>query len=67
MTEVTRFGERTGTGAASFRCTACGEMDRAEEIVSGEAPDPAELRRIDWELAPFYCADCGRTTCSGMR
>lgn len=23
------------------------------EILSGEAPDPAALRRIDWELAPF--------------
>jgi len=24
----------------------------------GDAPDPAALRRIDWELAPFYCLDC---------
>lgn len=33
------------------------------EIFSGEAPDPAALRRIDWELAPFYCPDCGQNYC----
>lgn len=111
MTAVTRFGERTGQGAAaSFRCAACGEMagvvkvaragasvdmgpslgrqtyDRdavivdyflgtagifadaptlnaVEEIVSGGAPDPVALRQIDWELAPFYCTDCGLNYC----
>ena len=21
----------------------------------GDAPDPAAIRRINWELAPFYC------------
>jgi hypothetical protein len=33
------------------------------EILSGAAPDPAALRRIDWELAPFYCPDCGQNYC----
>ncbi len=33
------------------------------EILSGEAPDPAALRRIDWELAPFYCPDCAQNYC----
>ena len=33
------------------------------EILSGEAPDPAALRRIDWELAPFYCPDCAQSYC----
>ena len=33
------------------------------EILSGEAPDPAALRRIDWELAPFYCPECGQNYC----
>ena len=26
-------------------------------------PDPATLRRIDWELAPFYCPDCAQNYC----
>ena len=30
---------------------------------SGEALDPAALRRIDWELAPFYCPDCAQNYC----
>lgn len=110
LTGVTRFGERTGQGAASFRCAACGEMaavvkvarsgasvdmgpplgretydrdgivvdyflgtawksadtatlDAVREIVSSQAPDPVTLRRIDWELAPFYCTDCGLNYC----
>jgi hypothetical protein len=33
------------------------------EILSGQAPDPAALRRIDWELAPFYCPECGQNYC----
>ena len=33
------------------------------EILSGQAPDPAALRRIDWELAPFYCPDCAQDYC----
>ncbi|MBV9384722.1 MAG: hypothetical protein JOY82_22805 [Streptosporangiaceae bacterium] len=32
-------------------------------VLSTRAPDPAELRRIDWELAPFYCPDCGLCYC----
>jgi predicted RNA-binding Zn-ribbon protein involved in translation (DUF1610 family) len=34
-----------------------------QEIVSGDAADPAALRQIDWELAPFYCPDCGLNHC----
>ncbi len=32
-------------------------------ILSQEAPDPAKLRQIDWELAPFYCPDWGQYYC----
>jgi hypothetical protein len=97
LTGVTRFGERTGRGAASFRCAACGEMaavvkvaqsgasadgivvdyflgtawnsagaatlDAVQEIISSQAPDPVTLRRIGWELASFYCTDCGLNYC----
>jgi predicted RNA-binding Zn-ribbon protein involved in translation (DUF1610 family) len=110
LTGVTRFGERTGQGAASFRCAACGEMaavvkvartgasagmgsplgcetydrdgivvdyflgtawksasaatlDAVLQIVSSQAPDPVTLRRIGWELASFYCPDCGLNYC----
>lgn len=107
---VTRFGERTGQGAASFRCAACGgtaavvkvaragasaglgsppgcetydrdgivvdcflgtawkpagaaTLDAVQEIISSQAPDPVTLRRIGWELASFYCTDCGLNYC----
>ena len=110
MTPPTRFGQRAGEGAASFRCAACGEVaavvrtvradvpadmgpplgpqshrddgimvdyffgtawKRADPgtyaavraILDSEQPDPAELRRIDWELAPFYCPECGQAYC----
>jgi len=110
VTEPTRFGQRTGTGAASFRCAKCGEVAAVVKAVSadvqadmgpplgsqshrrdgmvvdyfggtmwkaagpgtyaavrtildGEEPDPAELRRIDWELAAFYCPECARNYC----
>ena len=110
MAGVSRFGQRTGQGAASFRCAACGEMagvvkvarsgatvdmgpplgretydrdgivvdyflgtawrsadaatlDAVAEIVGSAAPDPLALRRIDWQLAPFYCADCALSYC----
>jgi hypothetical protein len=32
-------------------------------ILSQEAPDPAELRKLDWELAPFYYPDFGQNYC----
>jgi len=38
-------------------------LNAVEEIVTSDAPDPAALRRIDWELAPFYCSDCGLNYC----
>jgi predicted RNA-binding Zn-ribbon protein involved in translation (DUF1610 family) len=110
VTESTRFGQRVGEAAASFRCAACGEVAavvkavpadvpadmgpplgpqahqrdgivvdyfggtawKAAEpgsyaavraILDGEGPDPAELRRIDWELAPFYCPECEQAYC----
>ncbi len=110
MTEPTRFGQRAGDGAASFRCATCGEVaaivravpadvpadmgpplgrqshqrdgiivdyflgtawKRAEPgtytavraILDSAQPDPAELRRIDWELAPFYCPECEQAYC----
>lgn len=38
-------------------------LDAVQEIVSSDAPDPVALRRIDWELAPFYCPDCDLNYC----
>ena len=110
VTEQARFGQRTGAGAACFRCAACGEVAAVVKavpaevpadmgpplgpqshrqqgivvdyfggtawklaepgtyvavraILNDEEPDPAELRRIDWELAPFYCPECERSYC----
>ncbi len=44
----------------SFLTTSC---QVSVEILRGEAADPAALRRIDPELAPFYCPDCGQNYC----
>jgi predicted RNA-binding Zn-ribbon protein involved in translation (DUF1610 family) len=110
VTESSRFGQRTGEAAASFRCATCGEVAavvkavpadvptdmgpplgpqshrrngivvdyfggtawKAAEpgtyaavcaILGSEEPDPAELRRIDWEMAPFYCPECEQAYC----
>jgi hypothetical protein len=41
-----------------------GTLDAAQEILRGDAPDPVALRRIDWELAPFFCPDCDLNYCS---
>ena len=37
--------------------------EQVRGILTGQAPDPAALRQIDWELAPFYCPECGRNYC----
>ena len=47
--------------AAKYADTAT--LDAVQEIVSSDAPDPVALRRIDWELAPFYCPDCDLNYC----
>jgi hypothetical protein len=32
-------------------------------ILESRAPDPAALRELGWELAPFYCPDCAQAYC----
>ncbi len=49
-----------GTGWRALDAAAFAELSA---LVSGEEPDPAELRRIDWELAPFFCATCELNYC----
>lgn len=47
--------------ASRFADTAT--LDAVQEIVSSDTPDPVALRRIDPELAPFFCPDCGLNYC----
>ena len=49
-------------GTAWKRAEAATYAD-VRAILSQQAPDPAQLRQIDWELAPFYCPDCGQNYC----
>jgi predicted RNA-binding Zn-ribbon protein involved in translation (DUF1610 family) len=110
MTQMIRFGQKSGDCAASFRCAACGEVAAVVKaapagaaidmgpplgpqthrhpgivvdafggtawklagasdyaavraVLASASPDPAELRRIGWELAPFFCPDCGQNYC----
>jgi hypothetical protein len=47
--------------ASKFADTAT--VDAVLEVITSDAPDPVALRRIDWELAPFYCSDCDLNYC----
>lgn len=49
-------------GTAS-RFADAATLDAVQEILSSPTPDPVALRRIDWELAPFYCPECGLNYC----
>ena len=50
-------------GGTAWKAAGAPSYQAVREILSGQAPDPAELRRIDWELAPFYCPDCAQNYC----
>jgi predicted RNA-binding Zn-ribbon protein involved in translation (DUF1610 family) len=49
-------------GTAS-RFADAATLDAVQHIVSSDAPDPVAQRRIDPELAPFFCPDCGLNYC----
>jgi hypothetical protein len=49
-------------GTAS-RFADAATLEAVREVVTSDAPDPVALRRIDWELAPFYCPDCDLNYC----
>lgn len=49
-------------GTASKSADAA-TLDAVQEAVTSDAPGPVALRRIDWELTPFYCPDCDLNYC----
>jgi hypothetical protein len=50
-------------GGTAWKLADAATYELVRGILSGRDPDPAALRRIDWELAPFYCPECGRNYC----
>jgi hypothetical protein len=50
-------------GGTMWKLAESGTYAAVRAILDSEEPDPAELRRIDWELAPFYCPECEQTYC----
>ncbi len=50
-------------GGTAWKAAEAPACQAPLEILCCEAPDPAALRRIGWELAPFYCPDCGQNYC----
>jgi hypothetical protein len=50
-------------GGTAWKAAGAPSYQAGREILSGQAPDPAALRRIDPELAPFYCPDCAQNYC----
>jgi hypothetical protein len=34
-----------------------------EQVLTGDRPDPAELHKIDWKLAAYWCRDCRLCYC----
>jgi predicted RNA-binding Zn-ribbon protein involved in translation (DUF1610 family) len=50
-------------GGTAWKRAEAPAYQAVREILSSQAPNPAALRRIDWELAPFYCPDCAQNYC----
>lgn len=50
-------------GGTVWKGAGAGPYQAVREILGEDSPDPAALRRIDWEFAPFYCAACGENYC----
>jgi len=50
-------------GGTAWKVASPESIAAVREILSGQAPDPAELRRFDEELAPFYCPECELNYC----
>jgi hypothetical protein len=50
-------------GGTTWKRAEAPAYQAVREILSSQAPDPAALREIDWEVAPFYCPDCGLNYC----
>lgn len=38
-------------------------LDAVREIITSDEPDPVALRRIDWDIVPYYCPDCDLNYC----
>ena len=50
-------------GGTAWNHASARGYQAVREILSTQAPDPGALRRIGWELAPFYCPDCAQNYC----
>jgi hypothetical protein len=50
-------------GTTSWRRLDAARQARVEQVLTADQPDPAELHKIDWELAAYWCRDCQRCYC----
>jgi hypothetical protein len=50
-------------GGTAWKVAEADTYGAVRAILDAEEPDLAELRRIDWELAPFYCPECEQAYC----
>jgi hypothetical protein len=50
-------------GGTTWKLASPESIAAVREILSSQAPDPVELRRVDEELAPFYCPECELNYC----
>jgi len=50
-------------GGTGWIGTDAGLYQVVRGILESRAPDPAALRELGWELAPFYCPDCAQAYC----
>jgi hypothetical protein len=50
-------------GGTIWMATSADTFAAIRDILSSDAPDPAELRQVDAGLAPFYCPDCSKNYC----
>lgn len=49
-------------GGTAWKRAGAVAYQAVRETLGGEAPDPAALQRMDWELAPFTAWTARRTT-----
>jgi predicted RNA-binding Zn-ribbon protein involved in translation (DUF1610 family) len=50
-------------GGTKWQAAEPSTYEAVRTILEAEEPDAAQLRQIDWEVAPFYCPECEQAYC----
>jgi hypothetical protein len=50
-------------GSTCWMAVSPDTWQRVSDVLAADLPDPAALHAINWEIAPFFCRDCGTCYC----